>query len=348
LKAARYYDVHDIRVEEIDIPEINDNEVLVKVKAAAICGTDLRILNYGHFKIPTGQGRILGHEMSGQVTQVGKNVKGFKAGDRVSVAPNVGCGVCEACKAGYNQLCPDYEAFGISLDGAFAEYMKVTEGAIKGGNMVHIPEELSYEEAAIAEPFSCVYNSWNRLGTKPGDSVLVIGSGPIGSLHVAMNKLAGATKIIAADLSDVRLEEIKAYGTDLVVNAGREDTVEFVKKVTNGLGVNVVITAGSHPDMQRQALEATAFHGRINYFGGMPKGKEIVELNTNKIHYKELTVLGTTGSSIKDYNAAINILASKKIDVSNLITGKFDISQIGEAFEYAASGKGMKTLIIFE
>lgn len=346
MKAAYYYGVGDIRVEEVAIPKINDEEILIKVRSCAVCGTDLRIFKFGHFKIPLGTKRVLGHEIAGEIVAVGSKVKGYAAGMKVATPPNIGCGTCPACIAGFNQMCPDYEAFGISLDGGFQEYMKIPAYAIKAGNVVPIPDGLSFEEASITEPLSCCYNSYKALKTVPGDTVLVVGAGPIGALHVMMNRLAGATKIIAADISQERLDELKSLGADVVINSAEKNLADEVKKETGGRGPDVIITACSVPDIQRQALEMAAVHGRINFFGGLPKGKEEVTLNTNLIHYKELIVLGTTGSSMSDYYKALQIIASGKINAKALVSAAFNVEDTGRAFEFAAAGKGMKAVVV--
>lgn len=348
MKAAYYYGIGDIRVEETDVPKITEDEILIKVSACAICGTDLRIFKFGHFKIPQDMKRVLGHEVAGEIIEIGEKVKGYSVGMRVATPPNIGCGACPACIQGFNHMCPDYEAFGISVDGGFQEYMKVPAIAIKAGNIVKIPDNISYEEAAIAEPLSCCYNSYRALKTVPGDVVLVVGAGPIGALHVMINKLAGAAKIIVSDISQDRLDEIKSLGADVVVNSSRESLPDIVKNETNGMGADVIITACSVPDLQKQALEMAAVHGRINFFGGLPKGKEEVTLNTNLIHYKELITLGTTGSSISDYYKSMHIIASGKINVKALVSATFSMDETVKAFEYAASGKGMKAIVISE
>jgi L-iditol 2-dehydrogenase len=346
MKAAFYYGIGDIRIEDVDIPQISDEEILIKVKACAVCGTDLRIYNHGHFKVPQGVKRVLGHEIAGEIVAVGEKVKGYKIGMRVAMPPNVGCGTCPMCIQGYNQMCPDYEAFGISLDGGFQEYIKVPAFAIKAGNVVLIPDGVSFEEAAIAEPLSCCYNSYRALNTVPGDTVLVVGAGPIGALHVMMNKLAGATKVIVANRSQGRLDEILKLGADVVINTSEKNLVEAVREETGGMGADVIITACSDPEIQVQALEAAAVHARINFFGGLPKGKEMVTLNTNLIHYKELIVLGTTGSTIADYYKSMQIIASGKVNAKALVSATFPIEETLKAFEFAGASKGMKTLVV--
>jgi threonine dehydrogenase-like Zn-dependent dehydrogenase len=346
MKAVYYYAPGDLRVEDAAMPAAGEGEVLVKVRASAVCGTDLRINKFGHFKIPQGTRRVLGHEFAGEVVETGKGVECCAVGDRVAIPPNVGCGSCEMCVRGFNQMCPVYEAFGISWDGGFQEYVRVPAAAVARGNVVRIPDGLSFLEAALCEPFSCTYNSCRRLGTSPGDTVLIIGAGPIGACHAMINRLAGASKVIVADVSDIRLKEIEQAGADVTINSARTDLSAAVAKETGGRGCDIVITACSVPEVQSQALELAAVHGKINFFGGMPAGKENVTLNTNLIHYKELIVLGTTGSSLMDYHKSIEIAASGKVDLESLATGLFPIEKTADAFAYSASGSGMKAVVM--
>ncbi len=348
MKVAYYYGIGDIRMEEKKVPDIKENEILIKVRACAVCGTDLRIFKFGHFKIPQGTKRVLGHEIAGEIAAVGTNVKGYKVGEKVAVPPNIGCGKCRECMKGKNQLCAQYEAFGISLDGGFQEYMVVPDFAVASGAVFSVPEGLSFEEAALAESFSCVYNAFDSLKTSPGDTVLVIGAGPIGNMHVIINKLAGATKIMVADINMKRLEESEKFGADVIIDTSKQDIVEMVKQNTDGLGADVVITACSVPDLQATALELAATCGRINFFGGLPLGKEYVTLNTNLIHYKELSVLATTGSSKDDFYKTLHILASGRISLKPLISHRYKIENINEAFKMAASGDAMKVFVVNE
>ena len=348
MKAAYYCGNENIQVEEVQVPDITDREMLMKIKLACICGTDQRIYRFGHFKIPKGTKRVLGHELVGEIVKVGKEVKGYKKGQRIAVAPNVGCGVCDMCVQGYSHMCPDYDAFGISFDGGFEEYMRIPSEAVSHGNVLPIPDGMSYEEAVLAEPFSCCFNSFQMLHTKPTDYVLIIGAGPIGAMHAILHQRAGAAKVIMADLSSLRLEQMKAFGEFTLIDTSKEELEDALKRETNGHGADVVITACSVPSVQIQALELTAPMGRISFFGGLPSGRDEVGLHTNLIHYKELTVVATTGSSIKQYRDAMNIIASQASDIAGLITDKYAIDDIQEAFQHAMSGKGLKTAIKFD
>lgn len=348
MKAAYYYGIEDIRVEEVPIPEITEREILVKIKIASICGTDQRIYRFGHFKIPEGTKRVLCHELAGEIVKVGAEVKRYHVGQRVAVAPNVGCGVCDMCAQGLNHMCPDYEAFGISYDGGFQEYMRVPEAAIARGNVVEIPEGMSYESAVVSEPFSCCFNSFQMLHTKPTDYVLIVGAGPIGTMHAILHQRAGAAKVIIADLSAARLQQMKEFGDFILIDSSKEDLAEALKRETNGHGADVVITACSVPSVQAQALELAAPMGRVSFFGGLPSGRDGVELHTNLIHYKQLTVVASTGSSVKQYKDAMQIIATSKVNFDALITDKYKLENIQDAFANAMAAKGLKTAIVFE
>lgn len=345
MKSAYYYKPGDIRVEKKDLYKIDSNEILIKVKACTLCGTDLRTYKFGHFKIPQGVKRVLGHEISGIIVEVGSDVSNYETGMRVSIIPNVGCGKCHECIDGQYNLCKSYEAFGLSIDGGFQEYLRIPAFAVAAGSVVKIPEKMSYEEAALIEPLSCCYNSFNKLNTRPGDTVLIIGAGPMGNMHILLNRLGGATKVIVADIFQERLDKSMEFGADIIINTSKENLMEAVKNYTSGRGADVIIVACADPTMQEYALDLAAVQGRINFFGGLPKNKKIENFDSNLIHYKELVTLGTTGSSVSDYYKTLDIAFSGRMDLKELISARFTIDRINEAFEYAMSGKGLKVLV---
>jgi len=345
MKAAFYYRPNEIKVEEIDIPKINDNEMLLHVRTNSICGTDLRISRHGHFKIPSGQKRVLGHEIAGEIVQVGKLVDGFHEGMRVTTTPNIGCGFCEFCRDGFNNMCPNYEALGISFDGGFEEYMLVPSIAIKGGNIFPIPEHVSFEEASLIEPMSCCYNALRSVNTTPADVVLIIGAGSIGALHAILNRIAGAKKIMAADIRQDRLEKIKDFGVDVTINTSLVNLKDTVMTETNGRGVDVIITAVSVAEVQAQAVDLLATHGRVNFFAGLGKGV-LIQIDTNRVHYKGLRLVGTTGSTNSDYARCLQLVADGRANLERLVTRTFTLDEINQAFEYAAAGEGLKAMIV--
>jgi threonine dehydrogenase-like Zn-dependent dehydrogenase len=345
MKAAFYTGPGQIAVEEVEPPDIRDSEMVIRVRAASICGTDLRISKNGHFKIPPGQRRVLGHEIAGEIVDVGRLIEGYRVGMRVTATPNIGCGLCEFCRDGFNNMCPNYEAFGISIDGGFEEYMRVPHIAIRGGNIFPIPDEVDYRAAALIEPFSCVYNALRSVRTTHNDTVLVIGAGPIGAMHVLLNRIAGAKKILLADIRQGRLDQAKPFGADVTINSSEVDLKDAVMQETNGRGADVVITAVSVPDIQAQAIELLATHGRVNFFGGLGKNT-LVPIDTNRVHYKGLTLVGTTGSTNSDYYKCLTLVAEGRADLARLVTKTFSLGEIQDAFAYAASGEGLKAMVL--
>ncbi|MBB6343823.1 zinc-dependent dehydrogenase [Nonomuraea muscovyensis] len=347
MRAAVFHEPGKIVVTEVPVPRIEADEILLRVRAASICGTDLRISRHGHFKLPPGRPRILGHEVAGEVVEVGSRVSGHAVGDRVSLTPNVGCGRCSHCRAGLNNMCPDYEAFGITLDGGFQEYLRVPGLALQRGNVFRLPETLSYTEAALVEPFSCCYRGQRAVGVGYEDVVVIIGAGPIGAFHVMLARLAGAEKIIVSGHGGRRLEAAGRLGADVVVEVPRQDLAEVVAEQTGGRGADVVITAASSPQVQSEAVGLLATHGRLNFFAGLGRDGT-VPLDVNALHYKGLTLTGTTGSSNADYARSLRLAGERRVRLDQLVTAAFPIERIDEAFEHAASGAGMKAMVVFD
>jgi len=243
MKRAAYYQPGDIRIEERDPHRIGDDELLVRVQAASLCGTDLKIYAGGHFKVQDKVGRVLGHELSGWIGEVGRSVGGYRIGQRVAFTPNIGCSSCEWCRRGLNNMCPDYEAFGISVDGGFQNHMVVPANAIRGGNVHVVPDALSFEEAAVVEPLSCCLNAWRGLEVTAEDTVLIFGPGPIGACFVQLAKAYGARKVIVVGRRASRLKQIEAFGADLTIDSSKEDVRAAVMAATGNRVVDVVITA---------------------------------------------------------------------------------------------------------
>lgn len=335
----------EIELVEREIPEIQPDEALLKVHAVGICGTDLRILRAGHRRIPEGEKRVLGHELSGQIAEVGSEVALTEPGMRISVAPNMGCGHCDLCIQGYTQLCDDYFSFGVVIDGGFAQFMRLPAATIEQGNLAEIPASVSYAEAALVEPLSCVYRGLMSCQPKAGETVLIIGVGAIGLMFVQLAKLFGSY-VVVSSTNDTRSKVAKKFGADLTFNPRKEDFHEAVLSATGGEGVDVSIVAAPSSQAQTKAIEVMAHHGRVNFFGGLPEGKELTAVNSNLVHYKELTLTGTTGSTVQEYRTALSLVSSGNIDVKNLITHRFPLKRIDKAFETARSGEGLKTFVL--
>jgi L-iditol 2-dehydrogenase len=343
--AAVYHGPSDLRVERHPLPEISPSEVLIKVVSTGICGTDIRILHGAHRKYPPGTIRIPGHEVVGDIVKMGSQVSGLEAGQRVFIAPNMGCGHCRQCVSGNNNLCANYDAIGITLDGSFAEYMRVPESAVSQGNIIPISKDVDPAVAALIEPFACVLRGQNALSIKPGETVLVIGAGPIGSMHMLLARLRGAAVVIVSELIPERVMQAKEMGADRVVNPSEEDLLAVVGEVTDGQGVDAVIVAAPSYKAHEIAIEATAISGRINFFGGLPKDRTEIELNSNLVHYKELVITGTTACSTDDNWGAAAIVSSGRIDLSRLIGARFPLTKANDAFAMAEEGRSRKVII---
>ncbi len=345
MAAARMYGRNEIRIERVPIPVPGEGEILVKVASAAICGTDVRMITYGSAGIDESHPRILGHELAGTIAEIGPGVKGYRTGQRVAVAPNMGCGICDTCVKGNGHLCPDYKALGINLDGGFAQYCLIPREAVRGGNVCLLEDGVSFDEAAVNEPLSCVYNGFEQARIHPGDLVLVVGAGPIGLMHCALALMAGAV-VFLNDLSMERLAEAKKLYPAIRLIAG--DLKEGLMSGTRGKGADVVITACPVPAVQSQALELAALGGRIIFFGGIAAEKEPVPINTNLIHYKQLLVSGTTRASLIQYRRTLAFISEGVLDVKSMITAHFPLEQFPIALEKAHKGEGLKNVIVFE
>ena len=265
---------------------------------------------------------------------------------RVAVAPNMGCGVCDMCVSGNTQLCPTYKAFGINIPGGFAQFMKIPEAAVRQGNLAEVPEGADFSDAALVEPLSCVYNAFQRAAISPGDTVLVIGAGPIGLMHAKLALMGGAARVFMNDISAERLALCtKAEPSIMAVTGG--PLVERMKELTGGRGVDVCITAAPVPEIQTAALEVAAVNGRVIFFGGLPEGKNKVALDTNLIHYRQLIVSGTARSNLIQYRQTLGLVASGAVSVKDIITSVSPLDGIKASFEQVMQGRGLKNVVQF-
>jgi L-iditol 2-dehydrogenase len=288
----------------------------------------------------------LGHEIAGVIESVGKNVKGYTPGMRVALAPNIGCGICDWCTAGDTHLCPDYTAFGINMDGGFAEYVRIPRNAIIQGNIMVLDDSMPFDVAALVEPASCVLNGQLRTGIRLNDRVLIIGAGPIGIIHGLLAKAFGAAKVYVRDLSAERMQQSVALipGAEVLADA---DLAAAAQRLTGGRGFDVTITACPAPQAQVDALKITGMNGRILYFGGLPAGKDTVSLATNAIHYKQLAIHGSTRSNVAQYRAVAKMAAAGTLNLSKLISKRYPLAEFSEAVAYAKKAEGLKTVIVF-
>jgi len=343
--AAVYHGPEDVRLEEVPVPIIGADEVLLKVANAGICGTDLRIWHGAHRKFPPGTVRIPGHELVGDIAELGANVKGLEPGERVFVAPNMGCGHCRQCVSGNNNRCARYEAIGVTMDGAFAEYVRIPAAAILQGNLIPLAAQADPAAAALIEPFACVLRGQDAVAVRPGEVVLVVGAGPIGVMHVMLARLRGAGRVIVSDLLPDRLRLAIRTGADRTVSPLQEDLAAVIAEESGGEGADVIIVAAPAAGAQEEALKLSAIGGRINLFGGLPREQSTIRFDSNLVHYKELVVTGTTACSTADCWRAAALVNSGRVDLSHLVSARFPLSEALQALAAAEDRKSLKVVI---
>jgi L-iditol 2-dehydrogenase len=257
----------------------------------------------------------------------------------------MGCGHCRQCISGNNNVCADYQAIGVTIDGAFAEYMRVPSAAVRQGSIIPVAESVDPAVAAMIEPFACVLRGQRPLAVKPGETVLVIGAGPIGIMHLKLALLSGAGKVLVSDRAAERIVLAKRDGADRVIQPDMEDLAVAVDEETHGQGVDVVIVAAPAHAAQEQALQLAGIGGRINFFGGLPKDRPTITFDSNLVHYKELIVTATTACSTQDCWQASEIVNSGRIDLSDVVSKRFPLAETLAGFAAAEDRKLLKVVI---
>ena len=344
MKAALMYDLGKMVIEDVPDPEVGTGDILIKVEACAICGSDVRTLWHGssHVKPP----RILGHEVVGTITKIGSEVNGYELGDVVAITPAIGCGECHYCRSGSTNMCSKLETIGFEFNGGFAELMNVPAKAIKQGHVNKLPTGLSCDQAVLAEPLACCINGQEPLGIGLGYKIVVIGAGTIGLFHVELALLKGASQVFVADVVQSRLKNTETFGKNVIpIDSGKIDLVEEILTQTKGYGVDVAIVACPVGEAQNQALKIVAKKGRVSLFGGLPQDQSIGHIDSNLIHYKEIGVFGAHASNATQNRLALEILANGRINTSHYITHCFTLDQIMDGMLAVKEGKALKAII---
>lgn len=343
MKAAFLEKLGQLTVREVAQPELEPGSILIRVKACTICATDLRIYHYGHSRIQLPH--VLGHEIAGEIAAVADGVGAYRVGEKVAVAPRVPCGTCFYCRRGEPEYCTNHLTFGYQLPGGFAEYLLVPETAIKSGGLNRFPETVSFAEASLTEPLSCCWRGQHLTRLKAGDTVVVIGGGPIGLMHCRLARFLKAGKIILIGKNLKRLEKVNLSGIDYLVDATGDKTAEEVSTITEGRGADVVIVACSVRRAQEESLLYAASGGRINLFGGLPPNEPPIHVDSNLIHYRELRLMGSHGSTNRENQQALKLIVDGKLAISDLISETFSLDEICKAFTRADSRQGMKVTV---
>jgi len=343
LKAAVFEAIEKLTLKEIPTPTPGPGEILLRVKACAVCGSDIRIFHKGNSRVKLPQ--VIGHEVAGEIESTGEGVQGFAVGDRVALGADVPCGVCKWCRRGMGNNCPINYAIGYQFPGGFAEYILLNETTVKFGPVHKIPEGMDFASATIAEPLACVINGLELARTQLGDTVVVFGAGPIGCLLAETARRFGATKVIHIEYDRARLDMARAFGADEFILSSDVDPVERVMDITNGEGADVILTACPAVITHKQAIEMAGHRARVNLFGGLGAGADDLCIQSNIIHYKECFVLGSHGSVPRQHRIALDFLAAGYIDAGKYITHRFGLGEIHRAFEAAENRKGLKVVV---
>ncbi|MDQ1602306.1 MAG: L-iditol 2-dehydrogenase [Actinomycetota bacterium] len=344
MKVARFHAPGDIRVEDAPEPEVGPGEVKIRVRNCSTCGTDVKIFRFGHHHIRPP--RVMGHEVAGEVVDVGAGVEGWSDGDRVQVIAAIPDGTCPDCRRGWLTVCPNQESIGYHYDGGFAEYMIVPAKVLAVNGLNRIPDGLSFAEASVAEPFACVLNGQELAHVGDGDDVVVIGSGPIGCLHVRLARARGAARVTLVELNRARLDQAATIvSPDVAICSAETDAVDEIAKLTDGRGVDVVITAAAAGQAQEQALAMAARRGRISLFGGLPKDNPYIKADSNLVHYRELTIVGANGSSPAHNAAALRLIAEESVPVADLITHRLPLDEVLTAIDIVSKGEAIKVTV---
>ena len=336
MKAQLFYGPEDVRYENINIPEVRDDEVLVRIKSALTCGSDLKTYRRGH---PTmiKEASVFGHEWAGDIVEIGSDVDNFKVGDRIVAVNSVPCYECYYCKLERYSLCENL----IYNNGAYAEYIKIP-GKILKKNTYIIPDKIDYREAALLEPLACVAHGIEESNIKTDDMVVINGAGPIGLMFIALARLKGAL-VISVDLSDERLEYAKDFGADYTINASKEsDQVAAVKELTEDKkGVDVAVDATGIPKVWEMTILMGRKGATINLFGGCVSGTS-VNIDTQLLHYSELTIKGVYHHTPYYVKKAFDLITSRQIDTVKFITADMPLEKLVSALELMGQQKGIK------
>ncbi len=322
-----------IELRDVPVPEPGEGEVLVRVSSALTCGTDMKAYIRGHSLIPMPG--PFGHEYSGVIAKAGKGVGVFKEGDSIMGVHSAPCQTCQYCKKGLENLCE--KIMGQKVLGAFAEYI-LLPAPIVSQNLFHKPQNISFDEAALLEPFSCVIHPYSRLRLNEIDTAVVIGAGPIGLMHLAYMKTKGI-KVIVSDYFDDRLAIAEKMGADRTVIP--HNIAETIAEETDNTGADLIVECTGQIKAWENSLNFVRRGGTIVFFGGCPAGT-LASHDTYRIHYDELTLLGSFHYTPQDVKDAYHILAYKLVDLSLLVTGKFLLKEIEKAFSLLKEGKGIK------
>ena len=327
-----------VSVAEVNPPLLKEGDILVEMKACGLCGTDIEKL---HGRYVASQ-PVLGHEASGVIADVGEGVDHFKKGDRVFPHHHVPCYKCHFCRHGSETMCPEYRASNLD-PGGFSEYFRVPAWNVKGGGVLKLPTHITFEEASLIEPAACCLRSLNRCAPSKEDTVLVIGAGPIGLTHLRLLSLRGVRTLVS-DINPVRLQFAEKFGAPAVLNAAKVDVPSAIRKESGGRGVDLVIVASGSVQAMGQALDSVRKGGKICLFGVPAKGSRL-DYDFSDIFSSELSIITSNAASETETKAVLKLMDERELDLTQLITHRFELDQFEKAVETAMRGDCEKIII---
>jgi L-iditol 2-dehydrogenase len=342
MTAAVLYGREQLRIEKVSVPQLGRGDILVRVRAALTCGTDVKVFSRGYHARMIKPPALFGHELAGDVVETGADVDRFHAGERVVAANSAPCGVCYYCRHSQENLCEDL----LFNNGAYAEYIRIPERIVQR-NVLPIPEHVSYQDAALIEPLACVLRGLEETGIRPGDTIAIIGLGPIGMMFVRLAKVLYSARVIAIGRRQSQLDRATRMGADeVVLNDEGADVITPVKALTGGRGADIVIEAVGLPEVWQLALQLLRRGGTVNFFGGCPSGSE-VGVDTNLLHYSELTLKASFHHTPVLIRKALEAVARGYITALDFVNRVEPLANLLEVMRHLMSHNGhMKTAII--
>ena len=390
MQAVVYHAPGDIRIEDIRKPVPGPGELLVRIDACAVCGTDLKSRKHGNPRIKAPL--VMGHEFTGIVVEGRgardegrdaesvecgvRSVEGIETrcerreareknltshlsplaprpsplvprpGDRVVMATSVSCGQCYYCRCGWRNLCDNLAPMGFSYPGGMAEYVVIPALALEGGHAVKVPPHVDAKHAALAEPVSCAVNSVRMCDVQPGDTVLVMGAGPMGLLNALVARAAGASRILLSEPNVMRRTQASSFDLDRIIDPETEDITKIVRDATDGHGADVVIVAAPAVAPQEQAISLVRKHGTVNLFASLPVGGCTLNIDSRILHYGEIRLIGSSDSTPEHVHEAVAMIAGQKIPADKIVSHCLPLDQIEQAFELMQSGEALRVVLL--
>ncbi len=344
IRAIVYHAPGDIRVETIPLPDCGNDEIRVKVDACAVCGTDLKAKVHGNPRIEAPQ--VMGHEFTGLVETLGASAAGGLAvGDRVVMATSVSCGACYYCGRGWTNLCTALSPMGFGYAGGMAEFVTIPARALENGHVIKVPAGVKAEHAALAEPVSCTVNAVENCAILEGDTVVVIGAGPMGIMNACTAREFGAKKTILAEVNEARLRQAEGFGFEVLANSATDDLVQIVRDETDGIGADVVIVAAPAAKPQEQALDMVRKRGTVCLFASLPADTSMLSVNSRTIHYSEIRVVGSSDSTPRQVHKAVEMIGGGTLPVDQLATHVLALDEIETAYDLMRSGESLRVVL---